>query len=301
MKTSPWVRHAVAAWIAACATSAVQAADCIGNCGESLVTGADVIGALPSGGSSYNWVSTNFGQTGAGQLEGFGGTNGSSLTSDAFYAAAGSKVEFYFNYVTSDGAGYADYAWSKLVGASSSTTLFTARTQPTGSIAPGFGLPGVTATLSPSEVAIIPGGPTWAPLGGSSGSCYDAGCGYTGWIKSTYEIQTAGTYQLSFGVTNWQDEAFDSGLAFQGLLLNGAVIGATGYRRQQLAGRRSDRKPPVQLASLRSLERLSLRRSVGLEGWRRSDTERPSPGRDHDLANEPWDCVCQGKHRLKFA
>lgn len=225
MKTSPWVRHAFVTLLAACASSAALAADCIGNCGESVVNGTDVIDALPSGSATYNWVSTNLGQVGAGQLAGFGGTNGSSLTSDAFYAAAGSKVEFYFNYVTSDGAGYADYAWSQLIGASSSTTLFTARTQPTGSIAPGFGLPGVNATLSPAEVAIISGAPTWAPLGGSSGSCYDAGCGYTGWIKSTYEIQTAGTYQLAFGVTNWQDEAYDSGLAFQGLLLNGSVIG----------------------------------------------------------------------------
>lgn len=225
MKTSTWVRYAVATLVAASASSAVQAADCIGNCGESVVNGADVIGALPSGGTSYNWVSTSFGQTGAGQLAGFGGTNGSSLTSDAFYAAAGSKVEFYFNYVTSDGAGYADYAWSQLIGASSSTSLFTARTKPTGSIAPGFGLPGVTATLSPTEVPIVSGAPTWAPLGGSSGNCWSAGCGYTGWIKSTYEIQTSGTYQLAFGVTNWDDTAYDSGLAFQGLLLNGSVIG----------------------------------------------------------------------------
>jgi hypothetical protein len=225
MKTSPFLRYALAALVAAGASAAVQAADCIGNCGESVVNGTDVVGFLPSGSATYNWVSTSMGQVGAGQLAGFEGTNGSSLTSDAFFATAGSKVEFYFNYVTSDGAGYADYAWSQLIGASSSTTLFTARTQPTGSIAPGFGLPGVTATLSPAEVAIIPGAPTWAPLGVSSGSCFSAGCGYTGWIKSTYEIQATGTYQLAFGVTNSLDDAYDSGLAFQGLLLNGSVIG----------------------------------------------------------------------------
>lgn len=225
MKTSPFVRYALAALVAAGTSTAVQAADCIGYCGESVVDGTDVIGVLPSGSSTYNWVSTNMGQVGAGQLAGFGGSNGSSLTSDAFYAAAGSKVEFYFNYVTSDGAGFADYAWSQLIGASSSTTLFTARTQPTGSIVPGFGLPGVNATLSPVEVPIISGGPQWAPLGGWSGIWCDSGCGYTGWIKSTYEIHTAGTYQLAFGVTNWIDEAYDSGLAFQGLLLNGSVIG----------------------------------------------------------------------------
>ena len=66
-------------------------------------------------------------------------------------------------------------------------------------------------------------------------------------------------------------------------------------------GTRSYRQPPMQLARLRSSERLSLHRSAGLEGWRKSDTAQPSPGRDHDLANEPWDCECQGKHRQKFA
>ncbi len=221
MKSTHLIRAVALAAMAAASVSA-QAADCIGNCGES---GANGVVSLPDGAASYNWISTNLGQTGAGQLEGFGGTNGSSLTSDAFYAAAGSKVEFNFNYVTSDGAGFADYAWAQLVGPNGATTLFTARTKPSGSIAPGFGLPEVNATLNPSSVEIIAGGPQWAPLGGSSGACYDAGCGYTGWIKSSYTVTEAGTYKLAFGVTNYLDTAYDSGMAFQGLLLNGAVIG----------------------------------------------------------------------------
>lgn len=217
---------ALAAALAMSGLTAAQAATCIGNCGESTV--ADGVVTLPAGATSYNWISTEMGLDGAGQLAGYGGTNGSSLTSDAFYAAAGATVEFYFNYVTSDGSGYADYAWAQLVGASSSTTLFTARTKPEGNIAPGFDLPDVNATLTPGNVQIINGGPVWAPLGESSGACYIGvgnGCGYTGWIKSTYTVAESGTYQLAFGVTNYIDTAYQSGMAFQGLLLNGAVIG----------------------------------------------------------------------------
>jgi len=212
--------------------STAQAATCIGNCGE---LGADgVVSAPPGGASTYTWVSTDQGQSGGGVLADVGGTTGSQLRSDPFYAQSGSVVEFWFNYVTSDGAGYADYAWAQLQGATNSTVLFTARTRPTGSIVPGTDLPGVTATLNPASVEITPGAPVWSPLGGSSNTCYDAGCGYTGWVKSTYTVQESGTYSLVFGVSNWSDEAFQSGMAFQGLLLNGQVIGDGSTAEQPL-------------------------------------------------------------------
>lgn len=207
------------------ASSAAQAAECIGNCGRSGPNG--VVAVAPTGDGSYDWVSTSGGQAGAGQIAGVGGTNGSELRSDTFFAAAGQQVAFWFNYVTSDGSGFADYGFSQLINTATSgvTSLFTARTQPSGTIAPGFGLPSVEANLSPAAVPIIPGGPAWEPLGGFSGRCYDLGCGYTGWIYSTYEVQEAGTYQLRFGVSNWSDQNWDTGMAFSGLLLDGATIG----------------------------------------------------------------------------
>lgn len=204
------------------ALPAARADTCIGNCGQS---GPDGVVSAPPGGSTYTWISTSGGQAGAGQIPGVGGTNGSALISDAFYAAPGAVVQFNFNYITSDGAGFADYGWAELRGSSSSVYLFTARTQPVGTIAPGFGLPDVNATLNPSSVPIQPGETTWAPLGGSSGGCYAAGCGQTGWIGSSYTVTQADTYQLVFGVTNWSDTIFDSGMAFSGLLLDGLVIG----------------------------------------------------------------------------
>ncbi|TPE61567.1 PEP-CTERM sorting domain-containing protein [Sandaracinobacter neustonicus] len=220
-----------ASFVALSSTPA-SAATCFGNCGETNINGGQTgsVGVPPlQGDNVYYWVSTNGGSTGGGTLPGqeSGSTNGSRLVSDSFYAAAGQKVSYYFNYITSDGAGYADYSWSQLRDVNDSsnvTNLFTARTKPSGTIVPGLDLPDVEATLSPATVLIKPG-TTFAPLGDSSGACWSAGCGNTGWIYSEYTIQTSGTYELVFGVSNWDDTAFDSALAFDGLLIGGIVIG----------------------------------------------------------------------------
>jgi len=77
-------------------------------------------------------------------------------------------------------------------------------------------------------VLINPGQTVFAPLGPSSGECFDGvgqGCGNTGWIFSEFEIEASGTYELVFGVSNWSDSALDSALAFDGLLIGGSVIG----------------------------------------------------------------------------
>jgi len=217
------LKIAVAVSLAFAAQSVM--AQVVGNAGTS---GADgVVTAAPGGGLTYAWVSTSGGVTGAGQLPGVGGTNGSSLTTSAFAAASGDVLKFQFNYVTSDGAGFADYAWSQLLdsGGSPVAVLFDARTTPSGDTVPGFGLPGITASLVPSSTPIIGGGPLWSPLGGSSGSCYAAGCGYTGWITATYAIPTAGSYKIQFGVSNYLDTAFDSGLAFDDVSIAGTPVG----------------------------------------------------------------------------
>jgi len=208
------------------APAGAQATTCIGSCGVSGPNG--VVTAPPSGNATYQWVSTYGGPDGAGQIGGYGGTNGSSQLSSPFYAAAGATIDFDFNYVTSDGAQFADYGWAQLQGANP-VMLFTARTQPVGNIVPGFSLPDVNATLAPASVTITPGAPDWAPLGPAyNNTCYDIGCGYTGWVHSSYTVQTSGTYQLAFGVSNWLDTVWDSGMAFDGLVLNGVVIGNGG-------------------------------------------------------------------------
>jgi hypothetical protein len=143
---------------------------------------------------------------------------------------AGTDLNFYFDYVTSDGSGYADYAWAELFDSSNNPValLFTARTEPSGSIVPGTGLPAPAATLNPSSVP-IQSGTTWSPLGADSGNCYNAnngefGCGNTGWINSDYTIAAAGSYYLEVGVTNWTDTFYDSGLAMDGVTVGGVPI-----------------------------------------------------------------------------
>lgn len=201
---------------------------CIGNCGTLGANG--VVTASPEGGN-YGWIASNTGKTGLG-LPGYDGIDGTQLRTSVFSAAAGDKLEFYFNYITSDGGGYSDYAWVRLLDGSLNEVaiLVTARTTLSGDTVPGFNLPGLApgVTLTPSSTPIIPGGTSWSPLGGYSGACYGTGCGYTGWIGMSYLIAAAGNYALEFGVVDYGDEAFDSGLAFDGILIGGVPLDQNG-------------------------------------------------------------------------
>lgn len=211
--------------------AAAQASACVGNCGTFLAGSGDAgdVG-LPTGSTSYQYVTTaSFGGLssvlGGGTFPGETGdeTNGSTFTTASFSAAAGQKLSFLFNYVTSDGAGFADYAWSALTGSSGGAiALLTARTFPSGPASPAIGLPPMGATLTPDPLSMQSGLSNWFALGDSSGTCFDPGCGNTGWVLAEYVITEADTYTLSFGVTNWGDDMLDSGLAFANIQLNGA-------------------------------------------------------------------------------
>jgi hypothetical protein len=203
---------------------------CAGNCGTDGLDG--VVPLSPIGSSKYEWVSTASGVNGVGILpSGALGSeiDGSTLSTSVFSATAGTSLNFYFNYVTSDGAGYADYAWAELFNSANTPValLFTARTVAAGSIVPGSGMPAPLATLTPASVPIIGGGPAWGPLGTSTGTCYNAGCGYTGWVNSNYVIPAAGSYYLKVGVVNWLDNEYDSGLALDGVTIGGVPINPT--------------------------------------------------------------------------
>lgn len=200
--------------------------------GNAGTLGADGVVTLPPspGATQYGYVSTNGGLGGVGSLGLGGETNGSTLTSTAFAASAGQNLQFFFNYVTSDGAGFSDYAWAQLLDAATSNvvaTLFTARTTPGGNTVPGFGMAPVSATMTPGVVTIVPGAPVWSALGADSGSCFSGGCGYTGWVQADYVIATAGSYLLKFGVTNITDTNYQSGMAFSGITIAGRQITQT--------------------------------------------------------------------------
>lgn len=209
-----------------------QAATCIGSCG---VLGPDGDVTAPPNGATYGWVSTFGGVDGAGQLAGIGGTNGSTFTTSAFTANGGEALKYNFNFVSSDGqAGsgefiYEDYGFVELIDANTNALvamLFNARTEPGILAVPGNGLPPVDpgVTLSPATAMVQigtgdGGGPLWSPLGDSSGTCWGLGCGFTGWIGSNYTIANDGDYRLVFGVSNWGDTAFDTGLAYSGIMI----------------------------------------------------------------------------------
>lgn len=188
-------------------------------------SGADGVVTAPPSSTTYDWISTSGGVIMPGLALG-GETNGSLLKSNVFAGNTGDSLKFYFNFITSDGAGFADYAWARLFNLtdSSITYLVTARTKPSGTIIPGFGMPAIDATLTPPSVPIIPGGPVWSPLGSSSGACYSSGCGYTGWVQSDFTLTALGIYQLEFGVVNWSDQAYDTGLAISGATINDTPI-----------------------------------------------------------------------------
>lgn len=200
-----------------------------GNAGS--FTAADGVVTLAPGFSSYQWMSTNGAPTNGGTLPtGSIGieTNGTTVQTPTFTVANGDKLKFFFNYITSDGAQYTEYAWAALFGGTSTfdSYLFTARTTTSGDTVPGFGLPGLGTGVSliPASTPIIAGGPAFSPLGSSSGSCYNTGCGYTGWIEMDYAFTADGNYSLKFGVTNALDTSYQSAFAVAGVAINDVPI-----------------------------------------------------------------------------
>lgn len=200
---------------------------CTGDCGTAPEDGN--ITLAPGGGTQYGWVSTNAGVAGV-LLPGVSAPadshSGSVLQSHLFTAQAGDALRFTFNYVTTDGSDFSDYAWMRLLHAdgSQAALLATARTSPGGGAVPGFGMPAGAATLDPPSSDFEGLIPTWSPLGGDSGTCYVEPCGQTGWIGAAYTIAAAGQYTLQFGVVNWVDRGADSGLAFDAITLDGVPL-----------------------------------------------------------------------------
>lgn len=215
---------------------------CTGVCGSSAADGD--IGLSPLGSARYGFVSTS-GSTAYNssplQLDGNSrgsGTeaNGSRTVSGSFQAGRNDSLSLRFQYVSTDGKNYDDYAWARLVNAADGSLvawLFTAQSNnsSTGQIVPGDVVPkkdfdpdSVIADYKDfafhSKTSADP--VDWSPLGASNGSCWKdnaEGCGHTGWLESRHSVAAAGIYRVEIGVVNWGDEAYDSGLAFdfQGL------------------------------------------------------------------------------------
>ncbi len=231
MKTTATLALAVAAIVALMAPANALPRGWTGLGGFGTLGPDGVVPAPPGFSSVYAVVTTYDGIAGIGALPGVGGigspTNGSLIQTNNFVAFPGAVISFYFNFVTSDGAGYADYVWARLNdGSPSGTVLFTARTTPGGNTVPGFSMPTIAmnVSLTPGFVEIQPGAPTWSGIGDSTNRCFSDGCGTTGWIKMEYIIDRPGIFSLTFGATNWIDTFFDTGMAIAGVALDGATI-----------------------------------------------------------------------------
>ncbi len=212
---------------------------CLGVCGASAADGD--ITLSPLGNAQYGYVTTAGSQAlGVSPLDivesGGGGakfaqTNGSSYLSPVFSAQSGDTVSAFFNYVSTDGKGFDDYAYARLVGANTGSLvawMFTARSTNSNkqSVVPGD----LGVAFDPDAVIVnykdfdfntrnlkTPLPVDWSLLGGSNGACWREtaeGCGFTGWLQSSVTLASAGSFRMEVGVVNFGDQAYDSGLAF---------------------------------------------------------------------------------------
>jgi hypothetical protein len=217
---------------------------CLGQCGASAAQGDIVLSPFAS--PAYGFVTTAgsavYGASPLALDDNSRGieANGSRIVSAPFQAQAGDTLDVQFSYASTDGKGFDDYAWARLVDAQTNTLvawLFTARSSnsSTGNIVPGDVVR--RDEFDPREVIVnyddfqftsmTADNPIdWAPLGPSNGTCWRdnaQGCGYTGWLQSHHSFAQAGSFRLEIGVVNWGDEAYDSGLAFDLRGLTAAV------------------------------------------------------------------------------
>ena len=235
-------------WAAAVTPSGnLSAWACTGVCGTSAADGD--IGLSPLANSQYGYLST-FGSTefGVSPLalvpNGRGSGvehNGSKIVSGAFHATAGDQLDLRFNYISTDGKGFDDYAWARLLNASDNSLvawLYTARStnSDTKNVVPG----GVVDKLAFDPKAVIVDYASfnfhsktvndpvnWSLLGSSNGTCWRnnaAGCGFTDWLHSQVSFAADGDYRVEIGIVNWGDKFFDSGLAFDFTGLNAAPV-----------------------------------------------------------------------------
>jgi PEP-CTERM motif len=236
---------------------------CVGQCGATAADGD--VSLSPLGNVAHGYVTTagsqalqvsplNLSESGGGGSV-FTQTNGSRYTSAAFTAQAGDTLSAFFNYVSTDGKGFDDYAWARVINASDASLvawMFTARSTNAnkqrivpGDLGVGFDPDAVIVNYADFEFNTrnlrTPSPVNWGLLGDSNGSCWREkaeGCGFTGWLQSRITLAQGGSYQLEVGVVNFGDQIYDSGVAFDVAQLRApvAVVPEAGTMPMLLSG-----------------------------------------------------------------
>jgi hypothetical protein len=163
----------------------------------------------PQGDNWYGYVATN----------GASGQNISWMRSDVFSVDAGDSLQLFFNYLTSDGRKFSDFAEIRLVDPTDGSvlTLIEAKTTESGIDVNSF----LGVTLDEQPYTAGPSG--WIQLGSDKDTCYDTvnnSCGATGWWQADYTFDSAGEFSLEFYVENASDHLYQSGLAFDDISIN---------------------------------------------------------------------------------
>ena len=179
---------------------------CSGSCGTDGADGD--VPLSPLGNPAYEYLTTTGAPMGVGWNP-YGSaspTNGSELITNTFSAVTGQNLNYYFDFITSDGGQYADNAWAALYSATSGL--------------PVAELWNITTAQSTYNIGLS----TVSWLGSWSGQCFAGGCGTTGWEQVNYTVTANDNYYLAFGVTNSLDELYDTGMAVDGVSIGGQSI-----------------------------------------------------------------------------
>jgi hypothetical protein len=168
-------------------------------------------------------------------------TVGSTLLSSPFNVPSGDSISLDLNYLTNDGqsAGgglFADFAYVQLLNSANNNVVATlynasAANNTSPQAVPDnnalAGLPGISPGVSLSPSTGNMDGVNTGPVNGivygpQSSDVYGLYTGSTGWITSTY-MPSAGSYQLFFVASNYDDTSVPSALAVDNIRLNGPV------------------------------------------------------------------------------
>lgn len=158
----------------------------------------------------------------------YGGTGGSTLESPSFSANAGDVIELDYSFLTTDGTTtFRDFAFIQLRTASGAVVATVGNANTTGPDsraipAVGGPAPAISALVTLTPATAFFNGLSTGPVGSQTygpGKYGGGNGGSTGFVRSSFTIQTTGSYRLFFAVFDYGNRSFPSGLAVDNIRL----------------------------------------------------------------------------------